>query len=186
MAGIPFILKGFLIGIIAAIPVGPVLMMTLQKSVSDGRQAGFSSGLGGTAVDTICAIVSAFTITSIGVFVDAHSTAISLIGGLFIMFVGFNMFRTHIPKERRKKPYSPKNFVKTFTMGLSNPAALALALKDAKARMCKRFLMLGDTTGYGYDVKESIKLVRRRLCWLCSRHSELICTNSPSGFQSSP
>lgn len=128
MAGIPFILKGFLIGIIAAIPVGPVLMMTLQKSVSDGRKAGFSSGLGGTAVDTICAIVSAFTITSIGVFVDAHSTAISLIGGLFIMFVGINMFRTRIPRERRKKPYSPKNFVKTFTMGLSNPAALAVML----------------------------------------------------------
>ena len=59
---------------------------------------------------------------------DKHTTAISLIGGLFIMFVGFNMFRTRIPKERRKKPYSPKNFVKTFTMGLSNPAALAVML----------------------------------------------------------
>ena len=44
------------------------------------------------------------------------------------MFVGVNMFRTRIPRERRKKSYSPKNFVKTFTMGLSNPAALAVML----------------------------------------------------------
>jgi len=128
MGSLAFILKGFLIGIVAAIPVGPILMMTLQKSVSDGRKAGFSSGLGGTAVDTICAIISAFTLTSIGSFIDAHTTVIEIIGGLFIMLVGFNMFRTRIPKERRKKPYSPKNFVKAFTMGLSNPAALAIML----------------------------------------------------------
>lgn len=38
----------------------------------------------------------------------------------------------------------------------ANPAAL----KDAHVQGCGRFVMLGDTTGYGYDVKEAIKLVR--------------------------
>ena len=57
----------------------------------------------------------------------------------------------------------------------SNPAALALALKDAKARMCKRFLMLGDTTGYGYDVKESIKLVRRRFDVVLIGNHDSVC-----------
>ena len=31
MTGLPFILKGFLIGIIAAIPIGPVLMLTIRQ-----------------------------------------------------------------------------------------------------------------------------------------------------------
>ena len=128
MTAISFILKGFIIGIVAAVPVGPILMMTLQKSVSDGRKAGFSSGLGGTVVDTVCAIVSAFALSGIGAFVDRHATAIEIVGGLFIMLVGFNMFRSRIPKERRKRPYSPKNFVKAATMGFSNPAALAVML----------------------------------------------------------
>ena len=128
MTGLPFILKGFLIGIIAAIPIGPVLMLTIQKSVSDGRKAGFSCGLGGTAVDTLCAIISAFALSGIGDYVQSHTTVIELVGGLFIMFVGFNMFRTHVAKTRRKKPYSAKNFVKAFTMGLSNPAAIAVML----------------------------------------------------------
>ena len=128
MAALAFILKGFLIGIISAIPVGPVLMHTLQKSVSDGRKAGFSSGLGGTAVDTVCGIISAFALSGIGAFVDAHATAIEIVGGLFIMFVGFHMFRSRMPKERRKRPYSPKIFVKSATMGFSNPAALAVML----------------------------------------------------------
>lgn len=42
----------------------------------------------------------------------------------------------------------------------ANPVALETALKDAKAQGCERFLMLGDTTGYGYDVKAALKLVR--------------------------
>jgi threonine/homoserine/homoserine lactone efflux protein len=128
MGSLLFILKGFLIGIVAAIPVGPILMLTLQKSVSDGRKAGLSCGLGGTAVDTICAVISAFAISGIGEFVDAHSTAIEIVGGVFIMLVGISMLRTHIPKERKKRPYSPKNFLKAFSMGLSNPAAIAVML----------------------------------------------------------
>ena len=128
MTGLPFILKGFLIGVIAAIPIGPILMLTIQKSVSDGRKAGFSCGLGGTAVDTLCAIISAFALSGIGDYVKTHTTVIELVGGLFVMFVGFNMFRTHVPKTRRKRPYSAKNFVKAFSMGLSNPAAIAVML----------------------------------------------------------
>lgn len=42
----------------------------------------------------------------------------------------------------------------------SNPAALKVALRDAKRRKCGRFVFLGDVTGYGYDVKETLKLVR--------------------------
>jgi len=128
MAALAFILKGFIIGIVSAIPVGPVLMLTLQKSVSEGRKAGFSSGLGGTAVDTVCAIISAFALSGIGSFVDKYATAIEIAGGLFIMLVGFNMFRSRMPKERRKRPYSPKSFIKAATMGFSNPAALAVML----------------------------------------------------------
>lgn len=128
MTEIMYILKGFLIGIIAAIPVGPIMMLTIQKSVSDGRKAGFSCGLGGTAVDTLCAIISAFALSSIGDYIRAHTSLIEIVGGLFVMFVGFNMFRSHIPKSRRKRPYSAKNFIKAFTMGLSNPAALAVML----------------------------------------------------------
>jgi len=128
MTALSFILKGFIIGIVAAMPAGTVLMMTLQKSVSEGRKAGFSSGLGGTAVDTLCAIVSAFALSGISAFVDRHATVIEIVGGVFIILVGFNMFRSRMPKERRKRPYSSKNFIKAASMGLFNPAAIAIML----------------------------------------------------------
>lgn len=128
MTSLIYILKGFLIGIIAAIPVGPVMMLTIQKSVSEGRKAGFSCGLGGTAVDTLCAIIAAFTLSGIGKFVEDNTILIEIIGGAIVTAIGANMFFSHIAKTRRKRPYSPKNFIKAASMGLSNPAAIAVML----------------------------------------------------------
>lgn len=42
----------------------------------------------------------------------------------------------------------------------ANPVALETALKDARALGCKKFLFLGDITGYGYDVKKTLSMVR--------------------------
>ena len=42
----------------------------------------------------------------------------------------------------------------------ANPAALEAAVADARKRGCGRFVLLGDITGYGYDVKSALKLVR--------------------------
>lgn len=128
MGSIFYILKGFLIGIIVSIPIGPIFILTAQKSINDGRKAGFSCGLGATAVDTTCAIISAFALSALGQIIKEHTSIIEIIGGLFIVLVGANMFRVKIQEQRRKKPYSPKNFIKATTMGASNPAAIAVML----------------------------------------------------------
>lgn len=43
----------------------------------------------------------------------------------------------------------------------ANPVALETALRDARRRKCDRFVFLGDATGYGYDVRAALKLVRK-------------------------
>ena len=123
-----FILKGFIIGIVASMPIGPILMLVIQKSINDGRKAGLSCGLGATVVDTTCAIIAAFALSAIGDFFLNHEAIIELIGGIFIAIIGVNMFRAKVARERRRKPYSPKNFVKAMTMGFCNPAAPAFML----------------------------------------------------------
>ena len=128
MTGLAFILKGLIIGIIVSVPVGPIMMLTIQKCVNDGHKAGFSCGLGATIVDTTCAIVSAFALSAISMLIENHTAAIEIVGGLFITCVGINMILTRIQEHRGKKSYSTKNTVKAATMGFSNPAALAVML----------------------------------------------------------
>ena len=42
----------------------------------------------------------------------------------------------------------------------ANPVALETALRDARALGCEKFLYLGDITGYGYDAKKTLSMVR--------------------------
>ena len=43
----------------------------------------------------------------------------------------------------------------------ANPEALKTALEDARHFGCGKFLLLGDVTGYGYDVKAALAVVRK-------------------------
>ena len=42
----------------------------------------------------------------------------------------------------------------------ANPLALETALADARAARCGKFILLGDVTGYGYDPKRTLDVVR--------------------------
>lgn len=61
----------------------------------------------------------------------------------------------------------------------SNPAALALALKDAKRRKCGKLVFLGDVTGYGYDVGDTLKLVKANFDVVLMGNHDSVC----SGFE---
>lgn len=43
----------------------------------------------------------------------------------------------------------------------ANPKALETALADAHRARCGKFILLGDVTGYGYDPKRTLELVRK-------------------------
>ena len=56
------IFKGFIIGATAAMPVGPIAILVIQKTMGKGRQAGFVTGLGASVVDTMYAIIALFAL----------------------------------------------------------------------------------------------------------------------------
>ena len=60
-------------------------------------------------------------------------------------------------------------------------AALELALKDAKKRKCEKFVFLGDTTGYGYDVKTTLKLVKDNFDVIIMGNLDSICAGLNRG-----
>ena len=55
------VFRAFLVGICAAVPAGPVLLLVLQKTLSRGREAGILTGLGSAFADTLFATVGLFT-----------------------------------------------------------------------------------------------------------------------------
>lgn len=122
------ILKAFIIGICASVPLGPIAILVLQKSLSYGHRAGFVTGLGATTMDTAYAAISIFALAIAQEFIDAHQLWIFLVGGLIVAGVGFSMtfkdpFRKMKPGDSERGP-SIKDYLQAVVMTLSNPGAI--------------------------------------------------------------
>ena len=120
-------LKGFLVGMCASAPIGPIAILVVQKSLSKGHKAGFISGLGASVVDTLYAFVAIFALAFAQKFIEEHQNAILLVGGIVLAIVGLTMafsdpFRKM--KDDGDSSVSPKDFGQAVAMGLSNPMAI--------------------------------------------------------------
>ena len=120
-------LKGFLVGMCASAPIGPIAILVVQKSLSKGHKAGFISGLGASVVDTLYAFIAIFALAFAQKFIEEHQNAILLVGGIVLAIVGLTMafsdpFRKM--KDDGDSSVSPKDFGQAFAMGLSNPMAI--------------------------------------------------------------
>lgn len=120
-------LKGFLVGVCASAPIGPIAILVVQKSLSKGHKAGFVSGLGASVVDTLYAFIAIFALAFAQKFIDAHQNMILLAGGAVLAVVGLNMALSD-PFRKMKtdgsSSVSPKDFGQAVAMGLSNPMAV--------------------------------------------------------------
>lgn len=121
-----------LVGICAAAPVGPVLIIILQRTMCHGRKAGLMAGAGSAAADTLWATLGVFALVLVQNFVDTHRGLILALGGLLIAGIGCAMFFKDSTSEfGKEQPSAGRKFgfaAQTFLSAMSNPAALAVML----------------------------------------------------------
>lgn len=120
-----------LVGVIAAVPIGPIFVMVVQRTLCHTRRAGLMVGLGAAAGDFVYAAVGLLTLDLIKEFVLGHQGIFLLVGGLIIGVIGVGMFFREVsldlPEEKRHvSDWSCA--LQAFTSTLSNPAALATML----------------------------------------------------------
>jgi threonine/homoserine/homoserine lactone efflux protein len=76
------IVKGFIVGIGASIPLGPLGVMCVQKTLSKGRISGIVTGLGASVTDTIFASLAILSLALIQEFVRDNEVSVLFYGGL--------------------------------------------------------------------------------------------------------
>ena len=122
------ILKGFVIGAAAAMPIGPIAILVIQKTMGKGRQAGFVTGLGASIVDTMYAIIALFALAFAQNLIERHENLILLAGGLILSLIGVSMALSNPFRKKRKddgkSAVSSKDFLQAIAMGVSNPMAI--------------------------------------------------------------
>lgn len=124
-----FLLRGLLIGFAIAAPVGPIGLLCIQRTLQDGRKSGFISGLGAASADTVYGFIAAFGLTFISTFLIEQQRWLSLIGGLFLLFLGVKTFLTPQTGDAADG-ISAENgnlataYLSTFLLTLTNPVTI--------------------------------------------------------------
>jgi len=82
------VLRGFLLGLAIAAPVGPIGVLCIRRTLAQGRAIGFVSGLGAATADVIYGGIAAFGLTAISGLLVRHRAWLGVAGGLFLCYLG--------------------------------------------------------------------------------------------------
>ncbi|SMC35012.1 LysE family translocator [Sporomusa malonica] len=122
-----FFIKGIVLGFSIAAPVGPIGVLCIRRTLSNGMLSGFLSGLGTATADALYGCIAAFGLTVISTFLVDNQSYFRLIGGLFLLYLGYTTFRSN-PPELAAADGSGKGFlgdyVSALFLTLTNPMTI--------------------------------------------------------------
>ncbi len=118
-----FLLRGLIIGFSIAAPVGPIGVLCIRRTLTEGRLSGFVTGLGAATADGIYGAIAAFGLTFISNILIHQQGWIRLMGGFFLCYLGIKTFLTSPlkPTSSIKNIAFSSNYASTFFLTLTNP-----------------------------------------------------------------
>ncbi|MCX7124616.1 MAG: LysE family transporter [Gammaproteobacteria bacterium] len=124
---IDLFLKGLIIGFAIAAPVGPIGLLCIHRSLTNGFKMGLMTGLGAALADGVYGCVAGFGLTAISSLLISHQLWIRAIGGLFLIYFGIKLFLTK-SNDQSSNNNSEKSSVHacatTFFLTLTNPMTI--------------------------------------------------------------
>ena len=126
-----FFLKGIAVGAIIAVPVGPVGVLCLRKTVFDGRLTGLVAGLGAASADALFGITAAFGLTFISHWLLGYQVQLRLAGGCYLLYAGARAFFSPPPAmvgEHHDTETLMRSFASTFVLSITNPITIVAFL----------------------------------------------------------
>ncbi|MDD5065159.1 MAG: LysE family transporter [Phycisphaerae bacterium] len=119
-------LKGLIVGFLVATPVGPVGLLCIQRTLSEGKMHGLVSGLGAATADAIYGLIAALGLTVISTFLVEKQLWIRLFGGLFLCYLGIKTFLSKSAGQGSSAnvPTHIGNYGSTFLLAITSPVTI--------------------------------------------------------------
>ena len=119
------LLKGIILGLTVSMPLGPIGIIMINRTIKRGMLSGFFSGLGMACADTLLAFLAGIGFTVIVSFINKELFIISIIAGLIIIGVGLKVFLSNPVMDMRNREMANKSlwrdFYSVFVLSISNP-----------------------------------------------------------------
>ncbi|MDI7260924.1 MAG: LysE family transporter [Thermodesulfobacteriota bacterium] len=123
---IHFLIRGLAIGFSIAAPVGPIGVLCLRRTLTEGRVSGFVSGLGAATADAVYGAIAGFGLTFISIFLIHQQWWLRIIGGIFLSCLGVKTFMAN-PSVQGPSPKGSgliRAYASTSFLTLTNPMTI--------------------------------------------------------------
>lgn len=80
--------RAFLLGFSVAAPVGPIGILCIRRTLSDGRAVGLACGLGAATADALYGLVAALGLGALSHAALGGRPILALIGAIYLAFMG--------------------------------------------------------------------------------------------------
>ena len=188
------LLKGLVMGFSIAAPVGPIGVLCIRRTLGKGILHGVASGLGTASADAIYGCVAAFGVTAVSDFLLGSQFWLRLVGGLFLLYLGWATFRS-VPAREAAKAGDVRSgglagaYASAFFLTLTNPMTIVsfaavfagLGLGAApEGRAAAALLVFGVFSGsmlWWLFLSGSVHMLRSRF-----DHGRLVWVNRLSGL----
>jgi threonine/homoserine/homoserine lactone efflux protein len=121
-----FLLKGLVLGVSIAAPVGPIGVLCIRRTLAGGLLLGLVSGLGAATADAIYGSVAGFGLTYVSQVLLSQRAWLGLVGGAFLIVLGIRTIFA-APRTVSLEDHPPglaSAFLTTLLLTLTNPLTI--------------------------------------------------------------
>ena len=115
---------GIIIGFLVSCPIGPVGILSIQRTVSKGQLSGFISGMGAAFSDLIYAMGTCLFMGLLVNFIHAHERQLQIFGSIIMIVLGYYIFRknpvNNLQRDQEVKQTLVQDFITAFLVTFSN------------------------------------------------------------------
>jgi len=123
-------IQGIIIGLTLAVPVGPIALICIQRTVTDGRFHGIFSGIGVATADSFYAAVTVLGLTIISSVIVTNQFLFRFLAGIVLIFVGMRVFMSLPSCVSSKTVHETyfKDYLSMVGIAIANPLTLVFFL----------------------------------------------------------
>ena len=141
------IISGIVIGLVVAVPIGPVNLICIRRTLAFGPVNGFMSGLGAAIGDTIFAIVTGFGLTAAAQLIKGYASYLELAGGFMLIYFGFHTYLAKVESRLADKLAAKEKGASTLYRAMGSTLALTITNPATLLGFAALFAGLGGLAG---------------------------------------
>jgi threonine/homoserine/homoserine lactone efflux protein len=151
------LVRGLLAGLFIAVPVGPINVLCISRTLVKGWRSGLLSGFGAATADALYGGIAGFSITFVIQFLLREEFWIRLVGGILLVAIGVSYYfkRPQSLSAQKQGEAEHSDYVSTLLLTLTNPTTVlsflailaTLGMKEDRASWLTLLLVAGIFCG---------------------------------------